>query len=229
MKIDKSEATPFGSAIEQPRLVDRVYAMIREAIDSGALKPGERLVQDRLADMLKVSRSPIREAVVRLERDGYVRLEPYRGAVVNDLTLEEMLQIYEVRERLEPFAAARAAERATSAHRRALKELIVSQGEAATNQPVDHYRASADFHLALVAQCGNPLIIETLAGLWRRGTGSLMFRKYRDATGDNDKSTRDHAEIVEAFLAADADLVARLVNDHIVESRDLLIGDRSQK
>jgi DNA-binding GntR family transcriptional regulator len=226
VKIENDGVPTFESAIEQPRLVDRVYSMIRDAIDNGALEPGERLVQDQLARMFKVSRSPIREAVVRLEKDGYVRVEPYRGAVVNDLTVQEMLQIYEIREGLEPFAAARATERATRVHRQTLKNLVATGGGPRTKHPADHYRASVDFHLSLVEPCGNPLMIETLAGLWRRGTGSLMFRKYREATGTTDQSAAEHAAIVKAFCAGEADLVYRLAVQHIQASRQLLVGDR---
>ena len=214
--------------VEHVRLVDRVYETIRQAIVEGRFAPGERLVQDRLAAMLNVSRSPVREAVVRLAEDGYVRLEPYRGAVVTAVSREEMAHIYELREVLEPFAAARAAERATDSERQGLRDLVAAAYRVDPADPVALYRANLDFHTRLVEPCRNPRITETLAGLWQRGTGALMYRLYRDVTGVADRSNAEHEQIVEAFCRQDADEVARLVAEHLRKARDTVLASVPQ-
>src|SRR5579859_6100098 len=94
--------------LDELRLVDRVYEQIKAAIQDGRIKPGQRLVQDALARQLGISRSPVREAIVRLGQEGFIHLEPHRGAVVRPVTDREMDQIYQVRQLLEPFAAAEA-------------------------------------------------------------------------------------------------------------------------
>lgn len=81
-----------------------VYEVLRESIARGVLAPGERLRQDELAEAIGVSRIPVRSALLRLESDGLITFHPYRGAVVNHLTVAEMREIYEIRALLEARA-----------------------------------------------------------------------------------------------------------------------------
>lgn len=87
---------------EQPA---EAYRRIRSAIVEGQFRPGQRLVEQRIAEDFAFSRTPIREAMRRLQAEGLVHIEPNRGALVRPMTLEEILDLYELRARLEAYAA----------------------------------------------------------------------------------------------------------------------------
>src|SRR5258708_11137368 len=102
---------PGGARLDRPdvRSIEEVVTTaLRDAILSGELRPGERLLQEQLADQLRVSRIPLRDALRRLEAEGLVRIGPRRGAEVASLTPPDVLEIYEVRIALEPDLMRRA-------------------------------------------------------------------------------------------------------------------------
>ena len=103
---------PLAALDDQQQLTDRVCAALREAITSGRLAPEERIKQERIAAELGVSRTPVREALHLLEREGLVRLVPRRGAIVQGFTAADVRELYELRELLEPAAAELATVRA---------------------------------------------------------------------------------------------------------------------
>lgn len=102
-----------------------VYEILREAITSGVFEPGEHLQQDRIADMLDVSRMPVRASLQRLETDGLVVFNPHRGATVRELTPDEIAEIYELRILLETYALRRAIENITDDQIAELKILVM--------------------------------------------------------------------------------------------------------
>ena len=110
---------------------DRVYRALRRRIIEGAEPPGARLTEQRLAATFDCSRTPVREAVRRLESEGLVVVEPNRGAQVRPLSEEEISDLYEVRARLEAYAAELAAVRGEPAEQRALREAGAAFGDAA--------------------------------------------------------------------------------------------------
>ncbi|MER2115348.1 MAG: GntR family transcriptional regulator, partial [Solibacillus isronensis] len=96
----------FDHDLTAETLPSKIYRILREAIIKGQLQPGERLVQDDLAKTLNVSRMPIREAIKQLAAEGYVTVEPHKGAVVKQFTIHELEEIYFLRAKFEPMAAA---------------------------------------------------------------------------------------------------------------------------
>src|SRR6185295_11391540 len=114
---------PLPALDDQQQLTDRVHAALREAITSGRLAPDARIKQEQIAAELGVSRTPVREALHLLEREGLVRLVPRRGAIVQGFTAADVRELYELRELLEPAAAALATVRATPEERRAVQRL----------------------------------------------------------------------------------------------------------
>src|SRR4029077_2652017 len=114
---------PLAALDDQQQLTDRVHAALREAITSGRLRPDERIKQEKVAAELGVSRTPVREALHLLEREGLVRLVPRRGAVVPGVTAADVRELYELRELLEPAAAALATIRADPDERHAVQRL----------------------------------------------------------------------------------------------------------
>ena len=111
-------------------LPDFVYAKLRSAIRNQELKPGDRLREVQLAERLGVSRTPVREALKRLEADGLTRVAPPRGFVVTELTHRRVMELYAMREILAGVSARFAAEQASQMEIQTLQELVAQQGTA---------------------------------------------------------------------------------------------------
>jgi len=218
-----TESTSLDSLhieLDELRLVDRVYEQIKAAIQDGRIKPGQRLVQDALARQLGISRSPVREAIVRLGQEGFIHLEPHRGAVVRPVTDREMDQIYQVRQLLEPFAAAEAAANATDEE---IERLVAVQREAELQQdalnPADVFWINGEFHRVLVAPSRNEVLVGLLASLWERQVTFNAFAAYSEQRGATAHMLREHQAILEAFKSRRADQVRSLVEYHIRDAR----------
>lgn len=206
--------------LDRARLVDRVYEVLKEAILQGRLPAGERLTQEDVARWLGVSRSPVREALIRLSEAGHVRLEPRRGAVVTVASAREMDAIYEVRELLEPVAGELAAVRATDEQlAEALRTQRKAEEAAGSMDFADLYRWNAELHRAVVAGCGNQILVQILEGLWERQVSYRMFELYATRSGAVQTMLREHRAIVEALAARKGFQVRRLVREHLRAAR----------
>jgi DNA-binding GntR family transcriptional regulator len=197
---------------------DLVVEAIRSAILSGQLKPGETLVERRLAEQLGVSKTPVREALIALSGAGLVQITPNRGTVVRALNAEDVRQAYEVRALLEPWAVARTVRRVGPD---AADEARAALGEAARHRSgADHVPlslANRRFHRALYAGCGNALVIAQLDALQELAAlGAVALIWTRSPSWRTEHA--DHEEILEAVDAGAADRAERLTRKHIRQS-----------
>jgi DNA-binding GntR family transcriptional regulator len=144
----------------------QVYDILKEMIADRRFTPGSYMNVEKLAQELGISRTPIWEAIRRLEQEGIVTHTPHKGVKVRELTQKMALQLYEVRETMEGLAARLGAHRATPDMIAKMKEvlaeqkLIVKRGDAIAYSRSDH-----DFHLLIYGACGNELLQELLEGL----------------------------------------------------------------
>lgn len=190
-----------------------VYLELRRRILSAALAPGTAINQEQLAAELGVSTTPLREALRRLESDGLVMLLAHREAVVSPLDPAELVAVYEVRENLDPLAAALAAERHTEAEAKAIRR---ATERARRPGREDRMTVNRRYHASIYGACHNPVLIETLDALWDRSD------RYRRAVGfmATDAAIQDeHVAIAEAVLARRADESASLMRGHIRRTR----------
>lgn len=175
---------------------------LRAMIMRGDLKPGERLLEDRLADRLGVSRNPVREAIRALEGTGLVEVLPRRGAYVSQLDNDRIHQLLELRALLEGFAAERAATNRTDADLERLQKLI-DEGRRASKEN-DVVRAAAchrEFHRAIERASGNQYLEGAVAPL--RHQTELVFSvllEHRGAPG-----WEEHDRILAAIAERDGD------------------------
>jgi len=220
MSSDPVRVDGLRLELEERRLVDRVYERIKEAIQDGRIKPGQRLVQDALARQLGISRSPVREAIVRLGQEGFIHLEPHRGAVVRPVTDREMDQIYQIRQLLEPFAAAEASALATDEEIGRLGEVQreAEQQRDALN-PGQVFWVNGEFHRVLVAPCRNEVLVGLLASLWERQVTFRAFAMYAERRGAMDHMLSEHQGILDAFRSRRQERVRTLVDYHIRDAR----------
>lgn len=186
--------------------------VLRRAILTGELRGGSRLVQADLASMLEVSTTPVREALRDLASEGLIRFDPHRGAVVQELSGEELREIYMIREILEPFALRLAVPKVTPellGRLRGLHEMMASEPHSA--EWVD---ANRNFHLAIYEAAGVPRLSAIIKGL---ADASVMYigASLKDVEGLRDTAVHDHGAILTALEEGDADAAVEAVLTHL--------------
>ena len=203
-------------------LRELVFEALREAIITGALKPGERLMEVQLADELGVSRTPVREAIRKLEHEGFVVMIPRKGAYVADISLKDVAEIFDVRTALEALAAQLAAERATDEDLERVERILVEYGECVESGDTARLiEVDTRFHEAIYQMAGNSRLKQMLSLL------SEQIMRYRTMTLSHRprmrKALEEHRRIVEAIASRDAQRAARLAREHIESAEHALM------
>ncbi|MQA97564.1 MAG: FCD domain-containing protein, partial [Streptosporangiales bacterium] len=205
-----------GGRADSPGRV--AYVRISDEIHDGTLRPGAPLVETILAKRLGMSRTPVRDALNRLEQDGLV--ERYdRGLRVRRRSPEEILEIYEIRVVLEAMAARGAAERRTALDLVRLEQAQRRMGELADDDPVERVQLNRAFHRALWRAGHNTTLADMLARL------SSHIYRYSSTTlqqeGRWDEANREHEALIEAIRDRDPDRAAEIAAAHLSTARDL--------
>jgi DNA-binding GntR family transcriptional regulator len=206
--------TGTGSPVRNRTLREQVCDHLREQILSSQLRPGQELSELALANELKVSRGPIREALSRLASEGLVKVTPRRGAVVAELTDEEFLEAYQVREALETLGVRLAVPRIEADQLEHLRELHAEMvDQVAKGEVNEFFESNAAFHQQIIDASGNQKLRELyrllMAQMGRYLARSLTLR------GTIDRSAPEHEEILAAIEAGDPDRAARALAAHI--------------
>lgn len=194
-------------------LHDRILA----AIDSGDYPPGARLLEAELAARFGVSRTPVREALRKLETQGVVQHEPRKGAIVAALDYNQIGELYAVREVMEGLAARLAAHHASGPEIALLYDMI--EADEKLSAPLDISQANKRFHRQLHLSCHNRYLIETLAPI--RRTLSLLGETTFSAEGRIRASNAEHRQITDAIAARDADAAEAAARRHIVSAYEV--------
>jgi DNA-binding GntR family transcriptional regulator len=191
-----------------------VARKLREAIMSGNLKPGQRLVERELCEMMGVSRPSIREALRLLEADGLVNTVPHRGPMVSTISLEEARQLYAARAVLEGYAGRECARLHDPAVVRKIGEALTRLKAAlAESDMIAVLEAKTDFYAALIGGCQNAFIERMLKPLHDRIT--LLRITSMSHPKRVNKSLREVTAIWRAIQSGDEDLAERCCVDHI--------------
>ena len=205
-------------------LADCVFDRLEQEILSGNYAYGEVLTEARLAEELDVSRTPIREAIRRLEQENILKLTG-KGLVVQGITRADIEDIMEVRQLIEGKAARRAAENMTDEQKQKLKETVelqefyVAKGDPDRVQVQDH-----EFHELIYAGSGSITLQSTLSPLHRK---AQKFRRASVAKKSRAKdSVREHTAICEAIAAGDGDAAERLMLAHIESARKSILENK---
>lgn len=198
-------------------LSQRMYATLRERIILGRYPQGSRLPEQRIAEELEMSRVPLREAVPLLERDGFVRTSPRRGAVVSTWDAKAVDDLFDVRLCLEVGAARHAARRvAAGASMRPMDEsLAASQRVVATR---DGYRialASTQFHESIVLTADNELMLKMMRTL----SGRMVWLFYLTSDLDVDDAFHDHEVLRDAIASGNERVAESVMYAHIERDR----------
>ncbi|WP_210496092.1 GntR family transcriptional regulator [Microvirga antarctica] len=208
----------------QARLLDEVADVLRERIYAGTYRPGDVLRQESLATEFGISRTPLREALRVLERDGLVHHQAGRGVKVASADRARLLDAYALREVVDGLAARFAAERADRATIEALDGLVARQVEiVAPWEPRVYTQSNVDFHLAVIAAARNEFL-DTHIPLVRM-TSQVFTPAYSLSLDRALQGIGEHRHIVEAIAAGDGAAAERLARAHIRETMTRLTRD----
>jgi len=205
------------------------YEQIYRRIIEGVYRPGERLIEQRIAEELAVSRTPVREALVRLEGAGLVVNARHKGAMVRTLTREDIVDLYELRGVLEALAAKRAAERAGADELARLDEAIGDFDEAVMGSgpmSIDQLRATnaanRQFHETVLTAARHPLLGQLLSVTVDAPLVFQAFRRFDRS--QSERSNLFHRLLRQAIGEHDGERAARLMTEHIDQGRDVLLA-----
>lgn len=195
-------------------LPDRIYQVLKESIARNEIPWGTRLVENEIASKLKVSRTPVREAISRLASEGLVTLVPRRGAFVASFTPQMIKDIYEVREALEVLAVELAVPRCTEADIQNLRHTMQAFETALDNDDYAlYFEMDGKFHEQLAEISGNSKLQECLRML----DGSTKVTRWMHC--QNRELSRvaleEHQNIIAALEKHDRDLSVQLISEHI--------------
>lgn len=203
-------------------LRELVFEAIREAIINGQLRPGERLMEIQLAEELGVSRTPVREAIRKLELEGFVVMIPRKGAYVADISMKDVADVFEIRAALEGLAAQLAAERITDEEIEQLERLLVEVARCVEENDVNGLvEADTRFHEVLYTASRNDRLLQILTLLREQ------IQTFRARTLAHPERMREaleeHRAVVEAVTQRDPELARRAAQDHIESAENSLM------
>ena len=187
------------------------YTLILEAIDTGIYRPGDRLVESELADRLGVSRTPVREALQRLETQSLLARDG-RSLFVASLDHNQMAELYVVRAELEGLAAKLAAKHATPEEKRVLQDLV-DEDRKIVNDPNALARANRRFHKQIHLASHNRFLVQQLDLLHR--SMALMATTSLAAEGRGEVAMQEHQQIVDAIIAGHENAAFDALRTHI--------------
>jgi DNA-binding GntR family transcriptional regulator len=194
-------------------LTERAYATIKEAILSLELEPGTPLVEDELTDLLRISKTPIRDALLALERDGLVVKIPYKGTYVAEITEQDAREIFELRAVLEGLAGRLATDSFTAVELDQAEALLNAYDEAlAAGKSAEAIAHGERFHQLILNRAPNQRLLAILRTLddqlnLLRILSSRLAKRL-------DKSASEHRRILSALREGDAELVEAAFRDH---------------
>jgi DNA-binding GntR family transcriptional regulator len=203
-------------------LSEIVYDKLRTAIIEGTLNPGERLMEVQLAEEMGISRTPVREAIRKLELDGFVVMVPRKGTYVSTLPLKDISDVFEIRASLEALAAGLAAERITPEEEKELKKIILDEVKFSKNEDVENsIKFDTDFHEVLYKASRNKKLVNIINNLREQ------IQRYRTASltypGRLKIAHEEHKKIAEAICDNDVERAKELAKKHIEISENNLL------
>lgn len=204
-----------------------VYEELKREILVGEIAPGTRMMEIELADEMGVSRTPVREAIRKLEKEGLVTIEPRKGAYASDVSIKDMVDVLEVREDLEAMAAAMAAQRVNEEEKKNLIDATLEYKRAVESEKTeDIIRADERFHQLIVNYSGNKTLVQLFSQVQEL---ALRFRYlYYDDFSRYEGMPMEHREIEEAILSGDFDKARVAAGAHVKKLKQF-VEDEGEK
>jgi DNA-binding GntR family transcriptional regulator len=196
-------------------LADRAYLALRDRLITLQIRPGEPIDDGQIARELEVGRTPVREALKRLQDDRLVIAYPRRGTFATSVDITDLAHINEIRLQMEPLAARRAAERATAVQRAGLRELItrIEANDELPSDRTDLMRLDLTVHRAIYRAAGNPHLEDVLIRYHNLAT--RIFCLFLGRLPNVVDHVNEHAPLLTAIVSGDGDRAAKLAREHV--------------
>mgnify|MGYP001944102343 FL=1 len=203
-----------SNVIKRTTLKMQVYEHLKDQIINGAFKPGERLIEEKIAESLNVSRSPVREAIRLLEKDGLVIVKRSGGVQVVNPTMDDFKYLFEYRKEVESATAYYAAQRRTGKHIAKMQQHIETMNAIDPNDSKTIHQSARVFHATIAEASENPFFVYSLSRLQGINTfyrSTIVFRNKSFIQ----KAVAEHEEIFEAIKNQNDNLAKQLMREHI--------------
>ncbi|PKM46305.1 MAG: GntR family transcriptional regulator [Firmicutes bacterium HGW-Firmicutes-8] len=199
-----------------------VFETLREAIINATLRPGERLMEIQMAEEMGVSRTPVREAIRKLELEGFVVMVPRKGAYVAGISMKDIADVFEIRAAMEALAAGLAAERITEEELEDLERILVTIGECVKNNDLEKLiEVDTEFHDILFKASRNERLVQIVSNLREQ------IQRFRTASlstpGRMKYALEEHKKIVEAVSERNVELAQSLAREHIENAENSML------
>jgi len=202
-----------------------VYEYLKKKIVAGVLKPGEPLVEGVLAKELKTSKTPIREAMQQLEKEGFVEIFPGKGAFVSRMSFQDIREIFEIREILECEVIRRVAARGDFNREEAEaigRKFVSAESDGGKNNR-SHFKAGEKIHTFVFEAFGNKRLIDFYTRFQEHIERlRLFYFANQDRSERSDQSFKEHLEILNALIAKDPVRAEKAMRDHLQNSTAFL-------
>lgn len=195
------------------------YDAIKQAILSGQIPVHERLVEERLAEALQISRTPVREALAILEHEGLLDSVPYKGLAVKPVTIDEFLHMYEALGVIEAALARAAAANATAADIRQMEAALALSEAAIPGDVPTHLAAGREFQSLLGKAAGSPFLTRTLLGIEERSDMYLIHSGLPLPPENMQAAVDDRRSILDQVRAGNAEGAAEMAMTHAASIR----------
>lgn len=209
------------------RLAGEVYERLVEALVQGSLNQGDRLIQDRLAEELDVSRTPVRDALLRLKEEGVLEPSGRRGYVVRSLSEQDLRDLYGARDAVEGHAAALVAELGPDALDD-LRAALVSATSRKLRSSRESFEANRSFHRAIVATTGNAYLLNFFDNIWGRAISALAYHDFY-IHSPHDQFVAEHQSLIKEFAAGDPVRARQAMIEHIAWGLERTVKAESEK
>ena len=195
-------------------LNQKVYRVLKEAIIKGFLEPGTKLLENKLAGEMHVSRTPIREAIQKLAAEGFIKIAPNQTLIVTEVSLEDVKEVLQIRGVLEGLVAHIAAKKITRQEIDELEEIVTQMGLYVTKKDLTSYcKVDDEFHNLILNVCGNKWIINI-----RDNLGNFIYRfriKSLSVPGRLKCSLEEHQKIMESLKKHNSEEADKLSQIHM--------------
>lgn len=207
---------------ERRRLADEVYQQILGAILNNEIGENDRLVQEKLATELQISRTPVREALLRLEQDGILVTSSRGGFVLHHMTDDEVEELYQARAAIEGQAVRILASRNDPRVNAKLHQTIQKEEDISSPTVAAYFEANRNIHRRIVELSDNRYLVEMFDNIWNRAISFQLFAAIEKL--DLSKSLGDHSQLVDAIESGDLRVAEDAIINHIQEGLQLQIA-----
>lgn len=196
-------------------LKDYAYDRIKDKIIKCKFMPGEVINERILMDELEISRTPIREAANRLEQEGYVEIKSKIGIAIKQISYNDVLEVFEVRQLLEPYSLLKNGEKLNQKKLLEFREQILGTSDVVEDED---YLLDTEMHRYFFEACQNKYLINTLNFVLDQNTRVIIVSKGNGARMHDSK--KEHVEILDALLERDCERAADLMQSHLKNCRE---------